>query len=126
MGDMEIRADYGPVYIDGSLMHAGTPAATAGAGIGQHNDKGHRSVKITLPWQCPLTAGFAEHFAAMVGCNLMTERNSTVTDCSAVVSNLALCKGEATQHSNTMAGIVKGLDDSMLDKVVKTKAHRIG
>ncbi len=82
-------------------MHAGTPAAAAGAGIGQRNEHGHRSVKITLPLQCNMTAGFAELFAAMVCCALMVEPNSMVTDCSAVVTNLALSRGEATKPLST-------------------------
>ena len=105
-------------------MFGGTPAATAGAAIGQKNEAGHRAVKITLPWQCPLTAGFAEHYAALTTCHLMTEPNSMVTDCGAVVSNLALSRRESTKHTNTMAGVMKCFDRSLLTAVVKTKAHR--
>ncbi len=94
------------------------------AAIGQHNEQGHRSVKVTLPWQSPQTAGFAEHMAALVCSSLMAEPNKMVTDCSAVVTNARLGRAEATKYSNTMAGVMKVMDMEMIEEVVKTKAHR--
>ncbi len=47
-----------------------------------------------------------------------------VTDCSAVVTHMALKRSDATKHSNTMAGVMRGMDASMVEQVAKTKAHR--
>ena len=122
--DIAFGRDYGDVYIDGSLMHAGTPAALAGAAVGQQCDSGFRSIKITLPWQCPLTAGFAEHYAAMVASRVMCEDNSVVSDCAAVVTNFGLSRAAATVYSNTMAGLMMHSDLEFVQQVKKTKAHR--
>jgi hypothetical protein len=121
------RSGDGPVYVDGSALHARTPFATAGwAAIQLVNGKVHRSISAPVHRVFPQTSDIAEHHA--FGYVMVHTRDDdpveVVTDCASVISYFHQArKGTATSHKNVLGGLWCEAKVERVSHVHKIKSH---
>ena len=125
-GEAFFLPEYGPVYVDGSVVHPTLPLARAAFAALQFKDGVVVRAAIgTVSPRFPQTADVAEHFVIRMVTNLGADGCAVcvVSDCASAVRSFTVGQQAADHHSSPHAGIWRGIDRKRLAEVVKVKAH---
>ncbi len=116
----------GPIYTDGSAMHAIYPsAATAGSAAIQCTSTGEMwHILYTLDTTMPRTAVATEHVALIIATLLADEPSHIVSDCQAVVLLWGKTLEQRVTYKAKITGFAAQADFTKISGITKVKSHR--
>ena len=128
-GEPFFLKEFGPVYVDGSVVDPTLPLARAAFAAPQiFEGKIVRSAVGTVSPDLPQTSDVAEHLATVMVTQLAAAggediRHFIISDCASAVRSFSIGGRLADHHASPHAGFLRDVKRACIDEVVKVKAH---